>query len=95
MGATDVYSLQGVEVLVKQAHVARRRGDRAAALAAFQVAMAGDPTRPGLKVEAALELRELGRLDEAEALLRQALTIEPQHITAPVSYTHLTLPTKA
>ena len=37
----------------------------------------------------ASELRELGRLDEAETLLRQALAIEPQHATALAELGHI------
>ena len=70
-----------VSALAELGYVARRRGDRAAALAAFEAAAAADPANVGMKVAAASELRELGRLDEAEALLRQALAIKPQHVS--------------
>ena len=81
MKPSDLIPTQDIDALVKLAHVARREGDRAAALAAFEAAAAANPTRVGLKAEVASELRKLGRLDEAEALLRQALAIDPQHVT--------------
>ena len=80
---------QHVGALAELGHVARRRGDRAAALAAFEAAAAADPAHVGMKVSAASELRELGRLDEAEALLRQALVIQPQHVSALAELGHV------
>ena len=75
--------------LAELGHIARRRGDHAAALAAFEAASAADPTHLGLKAAAASELRELGRLDEAEALLRQALAIDPQHLPSLIGVGHV------
>ena len=44
--------------------------------------MAVDPRQLGVKVEVASELRELGRIDEAETLLRAVLASEPKHFRA-------------
>ena len=49
-----------------------------AALASFEAASAFDPRQIGVKIEVATELRELGRIDEAEALLRSVLASEPK-----------------
>jgi tetratricopeptide (TPR) repeat protein len=67
-------------VLAEMGHLARSRGDRSAAWAAFAEAVAAHPAHLGLKAEAATDLRELGRFDEAEALLREALAVDPKHL---------------
>ncbi|MBM6582737.1 tetratricopeptide repeat protein, partial [Microvirga sp. BT689] len=54
-------------------YVARRRGDRAAAVAWFQAAATADSSQLTAKMEAATDLRELGRLDEAEAAYQEVL----------------------
>ena len=89
MKPSDLIPTQDIDALVKLAHVARREGDRAAALAAFEAAAAANPTRVGLKAEVATELRTLGRLDEAEALLRQALAIDPLHVGSLAELGHI------
>ena len=81
MQPTELIPNREVESLVALSHAARRQGDGAATLTAFEAA-AADPKQIGLKVAAAAELRRLGRLDEAEASLQQALAIEPQHANA-------------
>jgi tetratricopeptide (TPR) repeat protein len=75
--------------LVWLGHVARRRGDRAASLAAFQAAAAADPKHAGVKVDAAVDLHALGRLDEAELLCRQVLDGEPAHFEGLVWLGHI------
>src|SRR5262245_37319208 len=60
----------------------RREGDRSAALALFNAAVAARPEHPGAKTEVATELRELGRLEEAEALLRGVLERNPRQFEA-------------
>ena len=89
MKPSDLIPTQDIDALVKLAHVARREGDRAAALAAFEAAAAANPTRVGLKAEVATELRALGRLDEAEALLRQVLAIDPLHVASLAELGHI------
>jgi tetratricopeptide (TPR) repeat protein len=75
---------QQVDALVGFAQIARRRGDRAASLAKFEAAAAANPNHLGVKLEAAADLRELGRLDDAEALLRGVLELQPQQVDALV-----------
>ena len=53
--------------------VARKRGDREKSLANFQESLAQDPNNSWLPVHIAEDLRELGRLDEAEAFLTDIL----------------------
>ncbi len=63
--------------LVSLGHLARRRGDRPAALARFSEALALRPRHVGLLMEIALDLAELGDVAAAEARLREVLAIEP------------------
>ena len=84
MEPSNLIPSQDVESLVALAQAAQQQGDRRAALTAFEAAAAAHPARVGLKAEVATELRELGRLDEAEVLLRQALALEPKHIPSLV-----------
>ena len=70
-------------------HVARRRGDRATALAYFEAAAALDPNNLPVKLEVAADLRELGRLDEAEAVLQEILKQAPQHVGARLGLGHV------
>ena len=79
MEPTNLVPMQDADALIKLGRAARQQGDRAAALAAFEAAAAARPNQVGLKVETATELRVLGRLDEASALLQQALAIEPDN----------------
>ena len=80
---------QHLPSLINLGHIARRRGDRATALASFAAAAAAQPAHAGVKAEAATDLRELGRLDEAEAMLRGALAVEPAHLPALIGLGHL------
>jgi tetratricopeptide (TPR) repeat protein len=73
---------QQVDALAGLAQIARRRGDRAASLAMFEAAAAANPDHPGIKAELAADLRELGRLDEAEALLREVIGLQPRRFDA-------------
>ena len=61
---------------------ARRLGNREEALGYFLSAIEAAPTLPGPKLEAATELRELGRLDEAEAMAHEALAVGPGNVHA-------------
>lgn len=75
---------QHVDALVGLAQIARRRGDRVTSLAMFEAAAAARPDHTGVKAELARELREFGRLDEAEVLLRQVIERQPQDFDALV-----------
>uniref|UniRef100_UPI00191EDBF7 tetratricopeptide repeat protein n=1 Tax=Microvirga soli TaxID=1854496 RepID=UPI00191EDBF7 len=70
-------------------HVARRRGDRAAALTYFEAAAELEPHNLPVKLEVAADLRELGRLDEAEAVLQEILKQAPQHAGARIALGHV------
>jgi tetratricopeptide (TPR) repeat protein len=69
--------------------IARQRGDRVTALAAFETAIAAHPIHAGLKVQAASELRFLGRAEEAEILCRQAADIDPKNVGALAELGHI------
>ena len=58
-------------------HCARGRGDRTVALAQFMDAAATASSEPWPRLEVATELRELGRIDEAEAVYRDVLAEHP------------------
>ncbi len=58
-------------------HCARRRGDRARSLGHFEAAMQADPSDPWPALEAAADLRELDRLEAAEALCEAVLAVRP------------------
>jgi len=75
--------------LLALAHVKRKRGDRTDSLTAFEAAAALDPAHLGIKVEIANDLRELGRTEEADAVLAQILGNDPKHVGALVSLGHL------
>ncbi|MFC5487428.1 tetratricopeptide repeat protein, partial [Microvirga aerilata] len=60
------------------AQLARNRGDRTASLEYLRAALAANPDQTYLRLEAAADLRELGRLDEAEAVLHEILRQAPQ-----------------
>jgi len=69
-------------------YCARQRGDRAASLALFQAAAAADPGFTWARMEVAADLRELGRLDEAEAVCRGVLAARPNDAEALVALGH-------
>jgi predicted Zn-dependent protease len=68
--------------LVGLGQLLRRRGDRTGSLAQFQAAAAANPDDVGMQIEIATDLRELGRFDDAEVVLRAALQSNPQHFRA-------------
>lgn len=68
--------------LLKLGYLARKRGDRAASLEYFEAAQAAHPRRKRAKLGAAMELRKLSRLDEAEALYRSILADDPNQSRA-------------
>ena len=59
-----------------------RRGELAGALSHFMRAVELDPTDPDHASNAASTLIDLGRLDEAAALLDRALALSPDHAYA-------------
>jgi tetratricopeptide (TPR) repeat protein len=59
-------------------HCARGRSNQTDALARFTDAAAAAPSEPWPHIETATELRELGRVDEAEALYQGVLAQHPQ-----------------
>jgi len=58
------------------------RGDSAQALSYFEQAVKAKPGRPAAYLRAANLLRDLDRLDEAEAKYRAALAVAPDHVPA-------------
>lgn len=61
---------------------ARQLGNHEDALRYFRLAIETAPTLPGPKLEAATEMRELGRLDEAEAMAHEAVALAPGNVHA-------------
>ena len=55
----------------------------------FEAAAVSNPNHLGVKVQAAADLRELGRLDEAEVLLREVLNREDTNFDALVGLGHV------
>ncbi len=66
-----------VQALLGLGHCARRRGDHTQSLSQFQAAMRADPADPWPALEAAADLRELDRLDAAEAICQAVLATRP------------------
>jgi tetratricopeptide (TPR) repeat protein/mannosyltransferase OCH1-like enzyme len=77
-------------VLMEQGRAARASGDRAAALAAFQKAIEANkvPTHVAPRLDAATELRELGRLAEAEQLYAEIHTQDASNVAAWMGLGH-------
>jgi predicted Zn-dependent protease len=69
-------------------HCARHRGDRHASLALFRAAIADAPHENWARLEAAADLRELGLMDEAEAVCFEMLTIDPGNAFAKLALGH-------
>ena len=77
-----------VALMLGLGQCARRRGDRAAALHWFETAAAAEPAHAGARLETAVELRELNRLDEAEAVLIAALAAAPENVQLHLGLGH-------
>jgi tetratricopeptide (TPR) repeat protein len=75
--------------LVGLGHTARKRNDRTASLAHFEAAAAADPNHVPVRLEVASDLRELGRLDEAAAVLHSIIERQPNHFAALMALSHL------
>src|SRR5208283_397315 len=58
------------------------RGDRDESLRAFEAAGEVDPRSPGIRIQIAHLLRQMHRLDEAEAMYRRVLDNEPTSVAA-------------
>jgi len=75
--------------LICLGHLRRRQGDRRAALAAFEKAAVTEPNHMGIQLEIASDLRELGRLGDAETVLNQVIAQQPGSVTALIGLGHL------
>ncbi len=81
--AKHVGALSGLGQLAKE------RGDKEAALAHFDAAVAADPANPWVRCDAANMLRELARYDEAEMIFKTVLGDHPEHGAALTGLGHL------
>jgi len=79
---------EDVQSLVALAQAARQQGDRPAALTHFLAAAAAAPERAVRHLDVGDELRELGRLDEADAAYQRAIALEPGFAQAYVGLAH-------
>ena len=83
------------EAQVDAAVAAARSGRYEAALEAFEAWSGEHPREPGGHRHWVRTLLELGRYAEAERVARRLVDAGSPELLNPVSYTHLTLPTKA
>jgi protein O-GlcNAc transferase len=65
------------------------KGDTVLALSYFEQAVRAKPGRPAGYLRAAKLLRDLGRLDEAEAKFRAALAVAPENAAAMIGLAHI------
>ncbi|MCS3805192.1 Flp pilus assembly protein TadD [Chromobacterium alkanivorans] len=70
------------QALANRANARLRQGDSARALDDYLAAAALNPQSVNIKCNLAVLLKELGELELAEALLREALAAEPEHVDA-------------
>jgi tetratricopeptide (TPR) repeat protein len=78
-----------VRELLEAGQRARKSGDHATALAAYEAAAAADPQRPNVLLSLASILRELGRLDQAEPVLQRLLAVDPANFGALIERGHV------
>jgi tetratricopeptide (TPR) repeat protein len=71
-----------VRALAGLGHIARARGQPRLALRHYRAALAANPTRTDLQLEAAAQLRKLSRFREAEQIYRAILREHPDHAAA-------------
>ncbi len=69
-------------------HCARGRGACSASLKYFLAAAANDPSNLWAKPEAAADLLELNRFDEAQSLYNEDLILHPDNLTALIGLVH-------
>jgi tetratricopeptide (TPR) repeat protein len=74
---------------VGHGHLRRCRGDRDGAAVAFAAAVTIDPHHLSISVELARDLRALGRLDQAEFVLENALVTEPNLLGPLIERGHI------
>ena len=70
------------QALANRANARLRQGDSARALDDYLAAAALNPQSVNIKCNLAVLLKELGELELAESLLREALAAEPEHVDA-------------
>jgi tetratricopeptide (TPR) repeat protein len=75
--------------LIELGHLCRRQNDPRGALAAFEGAAANHPEHLGLQLEIVRSLRDLDRLDDAEARLSRALGAHPRNLACLIEKAHL------
>jgi len=80
---------QHAAALTHLGKLARRRGDRAAALSHFEAAAKADPQNAWARCDAAAMLHELDRRAEAETIYRSILAADPKHVGALSGLGHL------
>jgi tetratricopeptide (TPR) repeat protein len=71
-----------IGALTEMGLIARQQGDHSASLEFLEKALASHPTSVGLMTEVAATLRILERTDEAEALYRRAVKIDPHSLAS-------------
>jgi tetratricopeptide (TPR) repeat protein len=81
-----------VRALAGLGHIARLRGQPRLALSHYRAALAVNPTRTDLKLEAAAQLRKLSRFHEAEQSYRAILVEQPDHAGARTRLARLPQP---
>jgi tetratricopeptide (TPR) repeat protein len=81
-----------VRALAGLGHIARLRGQPRLALRHYRAALAVNPTRTDLKLEAAAQLRKLARFREAEEMYRAILVDQPDHAGARTRLARLPQP---
>jgi tetratricopeptide (TPR) repeat protein len=77
------------EAHVGLAHINRQQGDRQSSLSEFEIAARLNPNHPGVRLEIANDLRELDKLDSAEAIVSQVLEQDPDNFEAHVGLAHI------
>lgn len=89
----DKFAAQGVRLFPHQAHhaegfalVAERRGDLETAITRWAMVRKRFPARPLAYVQGAGCLRRLGRLADADSVIRQAIKLMPDNVAVRLEY---------